>query len=549
MKTMKSYNLKIKLIIIFSVLFFNFLTYHAFATTIKTEAKIKNVTVYTDAALIGNKASYNITSQGNHKIVVQGISQFINENSIELLGTNDLVILGVNVSRNYINEENKPQFLKQLEDTLKEKQKAANQISNQIAAYNVQLNAINSNLEIKGNNSGLNLAEFEKFLTLINSKTIELNNKIFDSNLQLNKVNKKIEALQNQINQYNAKNSNTTSEIEIELIANSPAKGEFELNYICSNAGWSSIYDIKAESSKNSISLVNQAKVFQSTGLDWNNIKLTLSTGNANVSLNIPEINTQYITYYLEGQKRTIQQKQKTRAKSEAYYTGAEPAAARAYDDNSNVQQLIISNVESTVNNNYEINLPYTIKSDGKETIVEIGKENYPVITKYICIPKLDNSVFLNAKVMNLSESGLNSGDASVFLDGNFVGNTYLDFSGTKDTLSISLGRDKNITVSRKQTKIFTDKNMAGNFKSTTKEFDITIKNKRKSEVSIELIDQIPLSQNEEIVVEMLQAKDALYEKETGKLTWNLKVNSNDNKTVKFGYSVKYPKKFILNNY
>lgn len=114
------------------------------------------------------------------------------------------------------------------------------------------------------------------------------------------------------------------------------------------------------------------------------------------------------------------------------------------------------------------------------------------------------------------------------------------------DTLDLSLGRDKNVAIKRTRVKEFSEKKFIGSTKKELFVYELSIRNKKKQEIEITIEDQVPLSTNEEIKVENTETGNASYNKETGKLIWKLKVNSAEEKKLRFGYSVQYPKDKIV---
>ena len=128
------------------------------------------------------------------------------------------------------------------------------------------------------------------------------------------------------------------------------------------------------------------------------------------------------------------------------------------------------------------------------------------------------------------------------------MGKTYFDTRIVDDTLAVALGRDNNITLKRQQVNELNEKtSLNGNTKKISRVFEIEVRNTRKAAIDIEIEDQVPLSNNEQLNVEILETGGAEYNKETGKLVWKLKLAPGESKKLRFGYSVKYPRKMILN--
>jgi uncharacterized protein (TIGR02231 family) len=216
-----------------------------------------------------------------------------------------------------------------------------------------------------------------------------------------------------------------------------------------------------------------------------------------------------------------------------------------------NITPAQFTEVQTTSTNAvFDINIPYSVKSDGKPSIVEI--QNYEVTAEYnyFSSPKLDKDAFLIADLAGWNQSELLPGDANVYFENNFVGKTYFDSGVTDDTLSFALGRDNNIKINRKLIKDFKEKTgVSGNYIKHTKLFEIELKNTRKTEIRLKVEDQVPLSTNEELSIEKLEANDARYDKDTGKLTWEIVLKPGESKKLSMGYAVKYPKSMVIQGF
>lgn len=194
----------------------------------------------------------------------------------------------------------------------------------------------------------------------------------------------------------------------------------------------------------------------------------------------------------------------------------------------------------------YSIDEKYTLETDGKTTTIGIKKFEMPALYEYYAAPKVDPSAFLTAKVVGWQEYDLQSGETNLYYEGTFLGKTYLDLSTVNDTLSLSLGKDNSIRVSRKLLKEFSAKKFLGSNKTETKEFEITVMNTKKVPVTIVVRDQFPVSVNKEISVDDVSAPEASIDKETGLLTWNLLLQPGQEKKLKLRYGVKYPKDRVV---
>jgi uncharacterized protein (TIGR02231 family) len=122
------------------------------------------------------------------------------------------------------------------------------------------------------------------------------------------------------------------------------------------------------------------------------------------------------------------------------------------------------------------------------------------------------------------------------------VGKSYIDPNNIKDTLSVSLGRDKRIVVKREKLKDFTSRKLIGTNRRDSYAYEISVRNTKNEVVKLTIEDQVPISQNNQIEVTVTDTGMAKYNKDTGKLTWPLTLQPNETKKVTYKFEVKYPK-------
>jgi uncharacterized protein (TIGR02231 family) len=185
--------------------------------------------------------------------------------------------------------------------------------------------------------------------------------------------------------------------------------------------------------------------------------------------------------------------------------------------------------------------MKFSIPSDNKQHLVALQDYSIPSKYDYYCAPKLSDNAFLIAEITKWADYNLLQGQANIYFENSYVGNSSIHPSSTNDTLSISLGRDQNIIVSRDIIKDYTeDKFLSSNIERTFA-YEIKIKNNKKSSEKITVEDQIPISKNEDIVVKLIESSGAQVNAETGKLKWKVDVDGGKSVIKKLIYSVKYP--------
>lgn len=520
---------------------------------ITISSKITEVMVYQQFAQITANADVNIVP-GTYNLIVDNLSQYTNEGSLQLKGDANFVILSISTQMNYLGEEKKSRQLIALEDSIDRLTLKISANNSQIEVYTAEHDMIIANQKISGANNGVTTLELEKMANFYRQRLLDIKIKRGDLQRKQQEMAKKQLALTNQLNQLKAEQTSVYLQAIISIQSNVTAKTKLSLNYVVSNAGWSPIYDIKSESVNAPLKIVSKANVYQNTGDLWKEVKMSISTGNPSINNTKPNLQPYYLSIYNPVTNYNTNNYRNKNAGVPAEMPQM-MMESKTEKQGNRMDEIVVTNssayttnVESTTSNVFEISLPYTIPSDGKEYVVAIQTYDVPAVYSYYSTPKLEKEVFLIATITNWEQTGLLPGEANLFNEGTYVGKSYFDTKITGDTLPISLGRDKNININRKKTKNFTEKNFTGNTKKTSLEYEIEIKNKKKGEIDLVIEDQYPLSKIEEVEVELYNDGGATVNKETGKLRWNFKLKAAENKTLKFGYHVKYPKKIILNN-
>lgn len=206
------------------------------------------------------------------------------------------------------------------------------------------------------------------------------------------------------------------------------------------------------------------------------------------------------------------------------------------------IQTVAVTTEYKPTNTVYAIEDKYTLETDGKTTIIPIRRLAVPALFEYYAAPKLDPAAFLTAKIVSWQELDLQSGEASLFFEGTYLGKTYLDLATAGDTLALALGKDNGIRVQRKLVKEFAAKRMMGANRTETKAFEIIVRNNKRIPITVIVQDQFPVSVNKEIEVDEQKAPDAQWDRETGLLTWNVALAPGEEKKLGTSYRVRFPK-------
>jgi uncharacterized protein (TIGR02231 family) len=519
------------------------------------KSKIKEVTVFLNRAQVTNTARVNLPA-GKTMLVFEGLSTKLAKQSLQVSAKGNLTIMAVKHRINYLKSFSKARRIKQLEDSLE-------YYRDRIAHINIEKEVLSSEEKMilankkMGGQKGVSATELAEMAAFYRKRLSEIRFAVLRHNKVLRKYKTKKNKIRYQLRVENKNANKPTSEVLVTVSTKGALNADFELNYIVMNAGWRPIYDLRAKDSKSPIQLSYKAEVFQNTGIDWNNVDITLSTGNPTQSGYKPDLNPWYVNVYdpqrLEALKARRQallaarmaEKQVVRARMSRRASFSAKKAKRKRipkKTNSSTVADFTKVVESTFATKFGISIPYSIPSNGKPQLVDVKKHTLKTIYNRSAVPKLDKDAFLMAQLVNWEKFNLLSGKANIYFEGTFVGETYLNTNNTKDTLAISLGRDKRIIIDRKQVKEFSSKKFLGSKIKQTYGYEIAVRNTKNEVVELVIEEQIPISKNNKVTVELLEAEGAQVDKTTGKVTWKLTLQPKQATKVLLKYSIKYPK-------
>lgn len=198
--------------------------------------------------------------------------------------------------------------------------------------------------------------------------------------------------------------------------------------------------------------------------------------------------------------------------------------------------------IDKPTNVEFEVAKPFSMVSENKPLEVKLLTYEIPAEFRYYSVPKIDRAAYLWAYIPEWEMYNLLDGEANVYFENTYTGSTLIDTRTAIDTLKLSLGVDKAITVKRDKVKELTKKQLIGSSKEETRTWKITVKNNKNQGISIVIQDQIPVSVNEEIKVNVLESSGAVINPENGEVKWLLNLPAGEYKELTLSYSVRFPK-------
>lgn len=533
------------------------------------KSNITEVTVYAQGAQIRRKASYSI-KPGITKVIIDGVCPTIDPNSLQVLASGNVVIIDAKYSLFYPKPENQNlegmplkirKEVKALEDSLQNLGYEIQQIQDEIDVFIATKNILANNGAIRGQgkvNDSINL--LKQAMDYYTVKMLEINKNLQSLNRAKNKkatlqaeMLERLRKLKNYQNsaELNPKNDGPSHRVTITLSADVATTGKLNLSYLVSQAGWIPLYDMRAEVSGSKINMNYKAQVYQNTGMDWDDVHLSISTNNPYQNKTLPNLHPWYLDYnnykalqnapksntYLEVSREALSQETEKAGEKDDYYTNSDGVV---YDSKTSADFAQI--VDHMISAEFKIDLPYTIKSNNEQHMVLIRNVNIPANYRYYTIPKLDQSAFLMAELANLSDYQLVPAKANIFFDGTYIGETFLNPSQMEDTITFSLGKDPNIMVKRMLMKKECKEKIVGPNKEKTMAYNLEIRNLKGTEIEIVVLDQLPVTTNPDITIEEQGLDKGKLDAKSGTVEWILKIKAKDNQNINYKYRVKHNK-------
>ncbi len=504
-------------------------------------SKIQEAKVFLSGAQVSRSASATIPA-GTTLWVFTGLAQGIDPQSIQVTGKGGYSILSVNHRINYLTESPKKKEIEDLQARIKklEKDWAYEKAMQDVWVNEEQL--LGKNSSIGGQQNGLTAAQLTAVNDYIRQRLITTKTNWLAQQEKLTLLGQEADKLRQQLQQYQAQAPRPTSEVVVEISSAVEVSASFTLTYFVGNAGWTPAYDLRAKTVGQPIELLMKAQVTNNTGEDWSKVDLSLSSGNPTLGGVMPNLNpwTLYQPRPMQLQEVAIQsRKPRADAAPSAADRGAEMAKYEDLDASTVVANAV---AYRTTTVEFVIETPFTVPSDGVPHMVGVKSHSIPATFKHYATPKLDKDAFLYARTTGWEDLNLLPGEANVFFEGTFVGQSFLQLDLPKDTLDISLGRDKGVVVERVKRKTTDQKAVVGGKRTVTIGWDLTVRNTKGTAVDLEVRDQYPLSPQSEVEVKLEDNGGAVVNEQKGFLTWNFTLAPKATKKLGFSYTVKHPK-------
>ncbi|RAV99438.1 DUF4139 domain-containing protein [Pseudochryseolinea flava] len=487
-------------------------------------SKTDEITLYLTAAEVKSVAPISL-KEGTTTVVFAGLPISTVENSVQVSLPKGIELLSVATNEVAVDPTKADQNLRMLRDSLESLQQRLEVIQNQVDAFHAEKEMLKQNQHLGGSQTTVSLLELNKAADFFRERNLKINNALSLLNRKLKKLQSESDTLRLQYDTRLGQIKPLRKEVEVVLSSPIAQKIELTYRYLITEAGWSAAYDLVATEVNRPVTLKYKARLYNASGIDWKDVKISLSTGDPSLNASRPYLTAWTLNYNSAANEGQLQY-------------------------NNNMNAMAVQNAESSdeeiavaeMSTTFPIEKKHSVPSRIQPYWIDLSTASLDATFEYLTIPKIDLSAFLIAKVAGWEKLNLIDGDANVYFGNAYIGQSRINTRSMSDTLELSLGRDNQIIVSRAKLEDKGETKLIGTKRSEAFKYEILIKNNRNVPITIKIQDQIPVSQESDITVERDDVSNASMDALSGRLQWLKTIPAGQNVELTNAFTVRYPK-------
>ncbi|MBI5564449.1 MAG: mucoidy inhibitor MuiA family protein [Chloroflexi bacterium] len=519
---------------------------------------ITEVVVFADRARVTRRGSIALET-GVHSIEIANLPLALQPDSVRAAGggTARAALLGVEVRRMYFAETPVAEVQaleRQIEDLTTQDKALADQADAATVRAGFARGLSDKATEQLARGLAFGRAEIDRGAVLIDfvqQQLAQAQSTLRDLALQRQTLQRQLAKLNNDLQAKRSAQPRERYSAFIEVEVTQSGELAVELTYMVSQARWTALYDLRFDeaqgaAAKDAVVQVSYlGQVTQSTGEDWLNATVTLSTARPALATIKPELQPWYIQ---EVPPPPIMAKQ---ARGGPMLAAAVAPAPRAMFDAGAVPEAepyqemaaptaTVEGSGATVT--FKLAQSVSVPSDNSPHKVNIAAISLTPRLDYLSVPKLAEAVYRRATITNRSEYLLLPGQANLFVDGDFIGSLPIERVAPNEEFEIALGVDDRVVVTRELKAREVDKKIIGDRRRIRVAYEIEVQNLRDRAIDLDLRDQLPVSRHEQIKVKLEAAEPKPIEQtELNELIWKLSLAANAKQTCRFEFTIEHP--------
>ncbi|WP_256205370.1 MULTISPECIES: mucoidy inhibitor MuiA family protein [unclassified Pseudomonas] len=516
------------------------------------DSRISAVTVYTDRAIVTRTATLQLPA-GQHEIALEQLPLRIDDNSLQasLSASAAATLLDVS-SAPQVSPPSEDNRLQQLDAQLRDIERQEREISDRGSVLENQKQFL-ADIQASSTKPGKNqaLPSIDELKNLLQMSEGNLG-RILDEQRKLDQQGEELQQRKQELESQRSHLAGDGTHYKraiLRVALEKPAQVRLQLSYTLYDASWRPAYDARLRDGEDKIEMTYQGIVRQSSGEDWTDVDLTLSTARPNLGSSVPALSPWIVDTAMDRRKMLDSSAMPApaapmmamEAKKAQRFAADEMAAAGSLEE----MPVAVAEVSgATTSASFHIPTRATLNSDGSSQKVSIAQFKLPATFRYLATPSLREAAYLQADTRNASDYPLLPGTLNTYLGNTFVASGQLRAVMPGETFELALGGDEAMSIKRKLVNRYTDyTGLTGGRKRVTYEFRIDAQNNHKTEQRLQFKDQLPVSRNEQIKVALLEPEGQEAKREDdGKLLWDWQLKPGEKRSTTFKFSVEYPK-------
>lgn len=498
---------------------------------IEVDPSIPEVTVYLSGGEVRSAEDIALKA-GRNTVVFKGLSPHTYDESVQIAFTGFSgtapTILSIGTARNFLDPVTLSPRIGLLMDSVELFNSRISDLDDRIMASEAEREMLARNHAIGGSGVVVSAEQLSKAADFFRERTLTVNRTISALQKERNSAREELARTQRQLAELNYRHDPQRKEVTVVVQSAQDQRVRAELRYLVGNTGWAPVYDLVAIDVTKPLTLRYKAQVYNNTGIDWNAVRLVLSTADPTLGANRPELEPWYLGSSVAP-----------KSSASGKFAGVQrQQGIIAMDSSQAYQTITVAETAAELS----IQRPYDIPSDAKPHLVEVAEHEVPAEYSYVAVPKLDRHAFLTARVTGWRELDLVEGRANVYFGGSFVGESRISTMSMDDTLTLSLGRDRNVLLEHKLKEEMTSKRLIGSERKETSTYEITVRNNGSASLTIDILDQVPVSQNSEFKVSVLELSKGSLNEVDGTVTWRAEIPAGGTMKYLLSSAIQYPK-------
>jgi uncharacterized protein (TIGR02231 family) len=519
-------------------------------------SEISAVTAYADRAMVARSAHLAL-DVGEGTIVVRGLPAALDEYSLRVAGSGPakVRIMGVKIGRELDDRPSEAQAekarraLEKAEDERRALADKRDVVAERRRGVQALSEASSRDLAKTIARRRLDLTEAEAVVSFFYDDLGKSNAQLLKLDTALRDKDRELEQLRFEYEKRRAPRPREEKTADVSYECSVGGEFDLTLSYVMPNAGWEPTYDLRFDETQKETEVQYRAAVYQSTGEDWADVNLKLSTARPQAGAAPPELEPKYVDFYEPYVAAPVAAQAKAVARAGVAAVEEPEELAHVEADLEPAAYYEAEQAEAAVEARGPAvtfvvpGLP-SVPADGEPHVVAVSSHRFRGELAYVIVPEHAEAAYLRAKATNETEMTFLPGVANVFRGDEYVGRSAVELTVPGAELQYYLGADDRLKVEYDCQRITDDSSgLTGANRKITVKAETEVANHTGATADVVVKQRLPVALNKNVKVKMTEAKPKPTQKDDdGLLEWRLALKDGEKKKITFHYDVEFPK-------